>query len=38
VRNTVLIVLYFWGVPPEKLQPWYRARRRRMQERGDMAV
>jgi rSAM/selenodomain-associated transferase 2 len=31
VRNTVLITLYFWGVPPEKLQRWYRARRRRMQ-------
>jgi rSAM/selenodomain-associated transferase 2 len=31
VRNTVLITLYFWGVPPETLQRWYRARRRRMQ-------
>jgi rSAM/selenodomain-associated transferase 2 len=31
VRNTVLITLYFWGVPPEKLQRWYRARRRSMQ-------
>jgi rSAM/selenodomain-associated transferase 2 len=27
VRNTVLITLYFWGVPPEKLQHWYGARR-----------
>jgi uncharacterized protein len=38
VRNTVLITLYFWGVPPEKLQRWYRARRRSMKERGGMAV
>ena len=28
VRNTALITLYFWGVPPEKLQRWYGARRR----------
>jgi rSAM/selenodomain-associated transferase 2 len=28
LRNTVLITLYFCGVPPEKLQRWYRARRR----------
>jgi hypothetical protein len=27
VRNTALITLYFWGVPPEKLQRWYGARR-----------
>src|SRR5262249_6463821 len=27
VRNTLLITLYFWGVPPEKLQRWYGARR-----------
>jgi rSAM/selenodomain-associated transferase 2 len=27
VRNTVLITLYFWGVPPAKLQHWYGARR-----------
>ena len=26
VCNTVLITLYFWGVPPEKLQRWYGAR------------
>jgi rSAM/selenodomain-associated transferase 2 len=38
VRNTVLITLYFWGVPPEKLQRWYGARRRSMEERGGMAV
>jgi len=38
VRNTVLITLYFWGVPPEKLQRWYRVRRRSMKERGGMAV
>ena len=30
--------LYFWGVPPEKLQRWYGARRRSMEERGGMAV
>ena len=30
VCNTVLITLYFWGVPPEKLQRWYEARRRSM--------
>jgi len=28
VRNTVLITLYFCGVPPATLQRWYRARRR----------
>ena len=28
VRNTVLIMLYFCGVPPVTLQRWYRARRR----------
>ena len=28
-RNTVLITLYFCGVPPEKLQRWYTARRKR---------
>jgi len=38
VRNTVLITLYFWGVPPEKLQRWYGARRRRMKEGGEIAV
>ena len=38
VRNTLLITLYFWGVPPERLQRWYRGRRRRMKERGGMAV
>lgn len=27
VRNTVLIMLYFCGVPPATLQRWYRARR-----------
>jgi rSAM/selenodomain-associated transferase 2 len=38
VRNTVLITLYFWGVPPEKLQRWYGARRRGTRERGSIAV
>jgi len=28
VRNTILIMLYFCGVPPATLQRWYRARRR----------
>src|SRR5712692_4296955 len=28
VRNTVLITLYFCGVPPATLQRWYRMRRR----------
>jgi rSAM/selenodomain-associated transferase 2 len=38
VRNTALIALYFWGVPPEKLQRWYGTRRRSTRERGSMAV
>jgi hypothetical protein len=38
VRNTVLITLYFWGVPPEKLQRWYGARRRSMKERRGITV
>src|SRR5262245_19999227 len=28
VRNTILIMLYFCGVPPATLQRWYRARHR----------
>ena len=38
VRNTILITLYFWGVPPGKLQRWYGARRRSLQERGRIAA
>jgi rSAM/selenodomain-associated transferase 2 len=38
VRNTVLITLYFWGVPPEKLQRWYGVRRRSMQKRRGITV
>lgn len=33
LRNTILITLYLWGVPPETLQRWYRARQRR--RRGE---
>lgn len=29
LRNTILITLYLWGVPPETLQRWYRDRQRR---------
>lgn len=28
LRNTILITLYFWGIPPATLQRWYRARQR----------
>jgi rSAM/selenodomain-associated transferase 2 len=34
MRNTALITLYFWGVPPAKLQRWYGARRRGTREPG----
>ncbi|MGE3540608.1 MAG: TIGR04283 family arsenosugar biosynthesis glycosyltransferase [Candidatus Tectimicrobiota bacterium] len=29
LRNTILITLYLWGVPPDRLRSWYRPRRRR---------
>jgi rSAM/selenodomain-associated transferase 2 len=34
MRNTALIALYFWGVPPEKLQRWYGTRRPRTRAPG----